>query len=178
MFPGPGTSSGTPVVNPPIPHHTTPPQHPTDIPPTAAMDLDSLQIAMQTATSTGLSQTIKHINPLKTFHDPEFSVWKSQLEAVLRQEGLWPCVTGGMKDPSPSSSLYNGPYDPFLELRHRRLQASGLIRMAMDLPVAASFDKADYEEPDILWYMLEVMHQRALAGIPLATTALVLGKGR
>jgi hypothetical protein len=122
-----------------------------------------------------LVNTIKHIKPLKTFSNPEFAVWKPQLEEVLKNEGLWVYVNGEVKDPFPSSSLFNSPGDPFLKFRNKQLQASGLIKLAMDPVIGWMFDKADYEYPTCLWSVLEDIHRQALAGGPSAKTNPIRG---
>jgi hypothetical protein len=83
-------------------------------------------------TTMSLVNTIKHVKPLKSFGDPEFSVWKSQLADILKNEGLWARVDGGVTKPFLSTSLFNGPHDPFFKFRNKQLQASGLIQLSMD----------------------------------------------
>jgi hypothetical protein len=122
-----------------------------------------------------LVNTIKHIKPLKTFGNPEFAAWKAQLEEVLKNEGLWVYVNGEVKDPFPSSSLFNGPGDPFLKFRNKQLQASGLILLAMDPVIGRMFDKADYDDPTYLWSVVEGIHRQALAGGPSAKTNPIRG---
>jgi hypothetical protein len=113
-------------------------------------------------TTMSLVNTIKHIKPLKSFDDPEFSIWKSQLEDVLKNEGLWAWVDGGVTKPFLSTSLFNGPHDPFLKFRNKQLQASGLIQLSMDPAIGRMFDKAEYEDPTFLWSVLDATHNQAL----------------
>jgi hypothetical protein len=130
---------------------------------------EALTSILANSPSTGLVTCIKDVTPLRTLVGAGFQAWKLQVKQILMTENLWTYVNSEVKNPIPSRIIVNGPIDPLLLIRTKKLQATGLILLALDTNLRPFFDKPEYEEPVWLWTTLKTMNKQMTgAGFPQA----------
>jgi hypothetical protein len=110
--------------------------------------------------ASGLIASIKGLRPLTTLLDPDFTVWKLELKQIFKIEGLWAYVNDEVKPPACTNLYRLG--DAELEIHTKKLQASGIIILAMDHSLRMMFIGSEYDDPTYLWVILKGMHKGAM----------------
>ncbi|KAI5856825.1 hypothetical protein BZA05DRAFT_415550 [Tricharina praecox] len=107
--------------------------------------------------SSGLLDSIKHLPPLISLTDEHFPRWSLELKQILKVVGLWQYVIGKTSDNRLSVVVW--PFDNIVdEIRCKRLQASGLILMAMKPELRKHFTNERYDDPTELWTSLKSLN--------------------